>query len=154
MVHFLLNDIQATDILIRRWEMMIEVNYVDTLWVLMASGMVFMMHLGFATIEAGFTRAKNTVSILMKNISTVFVGSFVFCLIGFSLAFSGDGAVIGNLENVVLRGLGTGVWDGLTIPGIVFFFFQMMKQQADIVCPGICFAKISIQAFYVYSIAC
>ncbi|HPR41055.1 MAG TPA: ammonium transporter [Candidatus Methanofastidiosa archaeon] len=106
--------------------MMIEVNYVDTLWVLMASGMVFMMHLGFATIEAGFTRAKNTVSILMKNISTVFVGSFVFCLIGFSLAFSGDGAVIGNLENVVLRGLGTGVWDGLTIPGIVFFFFQMM----------------------------
>jgi len=38
--------------------------------------MVFMMHLGFTTIEAGFTRAKNTVSILMNNISTVFVGSY------------------------------------------------------------------------------
>jgi len=105
---------------------MLEISYIDTLWVLMASGMVFMMHLGFATIEAGFTRAKNTVSILMKNISTVFVGSFVFCLIGFSLAFSGDGALIGNLEHIVMRGLGTGAWGGLTISGIVFFFFQMM----------------------------
>ena len=105
---------------------MIEINYIDTLWVLMASGMVFMMHLGFATIEAGFTRAKNTMSILMKNISTVFVGSFIFCLIGFSIAFSGEGALIGNLDHLVIRGVGTGAWNGLAIPGIVFFFFQMM----------------------------
>lgn len=105
---------------------MIEVNLVDTMWVLVACCLVFLMHLGFSAIEAGFTRSKNTVSIIMKNITTILVGSIVFYIIGFSLSFSGSGPIIGDLGAIVGRGIGTPLWDGLTIPGIVFFLFQMM----------------------------
>jgi len=44
--------------------MSLEISLLDTAWVLIASFLVFIMHLGFTTIEAGFTRSKNTVSII------------------------------------------------------------------------------------------
>jgi len=131
---------------------MMEISYLDTLWVLIASSMVFMMHLGFASIEAGFTRSKNTVSIIMKNLSTVFVGSLMFFLIGFSLAFSGDGAFVGTLDLVAIRGVGAGVWDGLTIPGIVFFLFQMMfAATAATIVSGAVAERIKFSAYLLIS---
>ena len=131
---------------------MMEISYLDTLWVLIASSMVFMMHLGFASIEAGFTRSKNTVSIIMKNLSTVFVGSLMFFLIGFSLAFSGDGAFVGTLDLVAIRGIGAGVWDGLTIPGIVFFLFQMMfAATAATIVSGAVAERIKFSAYLLIS---
>ena len=131
---------------------MIEVNYLDTLWVLIASSMVFMMHMGFASIEAGFTRSKNTVSILMKNLSTVFMGSFVFCVIGFTLAFSGSGSIVGNLDNIFIRGIGSAAWDGLTIPGYVFFLFQMMfAATAATIVSGAVAERIKFSAYLVIS---
>ena len=48
---------------------------VDNLWILIAAALVFFMHLGFATIESGLTRQKNTVNILFKN---VFINRFIF----------------------------------------------------------------------------
>jgi Amt family ammonium transporter len=131
---------------------MMEISYLDTLWVLIASSMVFMMHLGFASIEAGFTRSKNTVSIIMKNLSTVFVGSLMFFIIGFSLAFSGDGAFVGTLDLVAIRGVGADVWDGLTIPGIVFFLFQMMfAATAATIVSGAVAERIKFSAYLLIS---
>jgi Amt family ammonium transporter len=59
----------------------------DTLWILIASFLVFSMHAGFAMVEAGFTRAKNTVNILMKNFMNVSLGLLVFFLVGYGLMF-------------------------------------------------------------------
>ncbi|MFW5753396.1 MAG: ammonium transporter [Marinilabiliaceae bacterium] len=68
----------------------------DTLWVLIAAAMVMFMQPGFAMVESGFTRAKNTVNILMKNVLDFSVGSLIFWLIGFSIMFGTDlGGFIG-----------------------------------------------------------
>ena len=63
---------------------------VDTIWVLLASMLIFMMQMGFATVEAGFTRAKNTANILMKNLLDFCFGSVLFWIFGFKLMFSTD----------------------------------------------------------------
>lgn len=60
---------------------------IDLLWVCLAAFLVFFMQAGFAFIEAGFTRTKNTVNILMKNLLDLTAGSIGFWLIGFSLMF-------------------------------------------------------------------
>ncbi len=68
----------------------------DTLWVLIAAALVFFMQPGFAMVEAGFTRAKNTANILMKNFLDYSVGSLIFWLVGFSMMFGTDlGGFIG-----------------------------------------------------------
>jgi Amt family ammonium transporter len=68
----------------------------DMLWVLIAAAMVMFMQPGFAMVEAGFTRAKNTANILMKNFLDFSVGSLMFWLIGFSIMFGTDlGGFIG-----------------------------------------------------------
>lgn len=59
----------------------------NSLWVLVAAALVFLMQAGFAMVEAGFTRAKNASNIIMKNIMDFSVGSFLFFAIGFSLMF-------------------------------------------------------------------
>lgn len=55
----------------------------SNLWVLIAAGLVFMMHLGFATLEAGLTQKKNTVNVLYKNVFVICAGIFLFALTGF-----------------------------------------------------------------------
>ena len=62
----------------------------DTVWVLLASALVFFMQAGFALVEAGFTRSKNTVNILMKNLIDFAFGSLAFFLIGFGIMFGND----------------------------------------------------------------
>ena len=59
----------------------------DMLWVTLCAALVFFMQAGFALVEAGFTRQKNTVNILMKNITDFTCGSIIFWLIGFGFMF-------------------------------------------------------------------
>lgn len=65
---------------------------VDTIWVLLAAILIFMMQLGFATVEAGFTRAKNSANILMKNLLDFSFGSILFWILGYWIMFGKDGA--------------------------------------------------------------
>lgn len=67
---------------------------IDTVWMLLAAMLVFFMQPGFAMVEAGFTRAKNTSNILMKNFIDFTLGSLLFWFIGFGIMF-GDGGFIG-----------------------------------------------------------
>ena len=60
---------------------------VNTIWVLLGAAMVFFMQAGFSMCEAGFTRAKNTGNILMKNLMDFCIGTPVFWLVGFGLIF-------------------------------------------------------------------
>lgn len=95
---------------------------IDTIWVLVATVLVFFMQAGFAMVETGFTRAKNAGNIIMKNIMDFSVGSFVFWLVGFSIMFGVDqGGFIGKIN---LFSSGSFEHLGLNIPTIAFLMFQ------------------------------
>ena len=74
---------------------------VNTIWVLLGAALVFLMQAGFAMCEAGFTRAKNTGNILMKNLMDFCIGTPVYWLLGFGLMFASGGALIGGLDPMV-----------------------------------------------------
>ena len=62
----------------------------NNIWMMLATALVFIMHLGFAGVEAGFSQSKNTVNILYKNVMTVAIGLLTYYIIGFSLMYPGD----------------------------------------------------------------
>ncbi len=74
------------------------ISGLDTVWVLLAAMLVFFMQPGFALVEAGFTRSKNTANILMKNFVDFMVGSFLFWMIGFGLMHGANNGFIGGLH--------------------------------------------------------
>ena len=63
---------------------------VNNTWMLVSTILVFIMHLGFASLEVGLTRAKNTVNILFKNVSIISIGIITYTLCGFNLMYPGD----------------------------------------------------------------
>ncbi|MCA9396995.1 MAG: ammonium transporter, partial [Candidatus Omnitrophica bacterium] len=63
---------------------------VNNTWMLVATFLVFIMHLGFATLEAGLARSKNTVNILFKNTAIVAIGLLTYAFCGFNLMYPGD----------------------------------------------------------------
>ena len=74
-----------------------EAKYIaDTLWVLVAAFLVFFMQAGFAMVESGFTRAKNAVNILMKNLMDFSMGSIAYWAIGFAIMFGAGNAFMGT----------------------------------------------------------
>ncbi|TGJ98864.1 ammonium transporter [Leptospira langatensis] len=101
-------------------------NETNWLWTCIAGFLVFFMQAGFALVEAGFTRAKNTVNILMKNFMDFALGSLAFWLIGFSFMFGPQ------LIHAVGIGLPS-IADSLLIVGgkpdagkFTFFIFQLV----------------------------
>lgn len=81
----------------------------DTIWIMLAAFLVFFMHAGFAMVEAGFTRSKNTLNILMKNLLTVSIASVLYFFVGYALMFgtsnyglfgSSGYLLIGDLDSV------------------------------------------------------
>lgn len=72
---------------------------IDTVWVLIAAALVMFMQPGFALVEAGFTRKKNTVNILMKNFLDFSVGSLIFWIMGYTLMYGTDiGGLFGKID--------------------------------------------------------
>ena len=63
----------------------------DTVWMLLAAMLVFFMQPGFALVEAGFTRTKNTANILMKNLLDFMLGALLFWAVGFGIMFGAGG---------------------------------------------------------------
>ncbi len=59
-------------------------------WMLVSTFLVFIMHLGFASLETGLTQSKNTVNILFKNVSIIAIGILTYALCGFNLMYPGD----------------------------------------------------------------
>ena len=71
----------------------------DTVWVLIAAVLVMFMQPGFAMVEAGFTRSKNTANILMKNLADFSIGALVFWIVGYTIMFGEDiGGFIGKIS--------------------------------------------------------
>ena len=61
--------------------------HADYLWTLVAAALVFFMQAGFAMVESGFTRAKNTINIMMKNLMDFSIGSLAYWAVGFGIMF-------------------------------------------------------------------
>ena len=62
-------------------------SLIDILWVIVASGLVFIMQAGFACLESGLTRSKNSINVAIKNITDLGVSVILFWLFGFGLMF-------------------------------------------------------------------
>ena len=98
-------------------------NNLNIVWTCIAAFMVFFMQAGFAMVESGFTRAKNAINIIMKNLMDFSVGSVAFFLVGFGLMFGESKGFIG-LSHFGLSGI-TGT-EGGSEWGFTFFIFQLV----------------------------
>jgi Amt family ammonium transporter len=122
---------------------------VDSIWVLVATALVFIMHAGFAMVETGFTRAKNAGNIIMKNFMTFCWGSISYIFIGFVLMFGltrggfiGSGSLGGDWSHL-----------GLNIPDFVFLMFQTaFAATAATIVSGAVAERIKFSSYLIYSI--
>ena len=89
---------------------------VDLVWVMLGAFLVFFMHTGFAMVEAGFTRAKNAVNILMKNFLTISLGGIVYFLAGYAIMFGDSVGGFFGFSGFALSG----------VEDVGFFVFQAM----------------------------
>ena len=102
-----------------------ELNTGDTAWMLTSSLLVLMMTVpGVALFYGGMVRKKNVLATLMQSFAVCCMASIIWMVIGYSLAFSGEGPFIGDLGQVFLAGIGVDSMSG-TIPESVFMMFQM-----------------------------
>ena len=132
---------------------------VNNIWMLVSTILVFIMHLGFASLEAGLTRAKNTVNILFKNVSIISIGIITYTLCGFNLMYPGD-FTFGNF-------FGFGGW-GISQPdgaaGLIdyqngkytyftdFIFQAMFAATAATIVSGAVAERIKLSGFLLFSL--
>ncbi len=136
----------------------------DTFWVLMTAFLVFFMNLGFAMVESGLCRAKNTVNILAKNFIVFAIASFSFYLIGWGLMF-GNGSPLMGLEGLFFAGgadnspaIGNaynGAYAALNWTGVPLwakFFFQLVfAGTAATIVSGAVAERVKFISFIVFS---
>ena len=97
----------------------------DTAWILSATALVLFMTLpGLALFYAGLVQSKNVVSVLMHHFAVACLMSVLWVVAGYSLAFSGDGAWVGDLSNLFMGAVTVESVSG-TIPESLFGAFQM-----------------------------
>lgn len=122
------------------------VNGLDTLWVLLGAMLVFWMQPGFALVEAGMTRAKNTANILMKNFCDFMAGSVLYWILGFSIMYGAGTAWFG--------------WEGFffigsdsNVPAECTFIFQtVFCATAATIVSGAMAERTKFSMYLVYSI--
>ena len=133
-----------------------EMFAVNNTWMMVCTFLVFIMHLGFATLESGLTRAKNTVNILFKNVSIVAIGLLTYTIAGFSLMYPGE-AFAGRLFGFAGFGIGTDA-AGVTSAynsGYTYwtdFLFQgMFAATAATIVSGAVAERVKLGSFLLFS---
>jgi Amt family ammonium transporter len=96
----------------------------DTAWMLIATALVLMMTPALGLFYAGLVRSKNTLNTFMMCVAAIAVAMVTWAVVGYSLAFDGDGAIIGGLGYAGMHGVDFLPREGTTIPHLVFFAFQ------------------------------
>lgn len=132
---------------------------VNNLWMIVATFLVFIMHLGFATLEAGLTRAKNTVNILFKNTLIVAIGILTYALIGFNLMYPGDSWLIAKVFGFAGLGLSCpegaagliDYADGAYTYWMDFMFQGMFAATAATIVSGAVAERIKLHSFLIFS---
>jgi len=122
----------------------------DYVWTILAAALVFFMQAGFALLEAGFSRAKNAVNIIMKNVMDASAGALVFFAVGFGLMFGSTwGGVVGT-DGFFL----TGVGDQPETWTYAFYFFQaVFAATAATIVSGAVAERIKFSGYLVFSVA-
>jgi ammonium transporter, Amt family len=101
-----------------------QVDTGDTAWMLAATALVLMMTIALGLFYAGLVRAKNTLNTFMMCVAAIGIAGVTWALLGYSLAFDGEGALIGGLGHVGLSGVGFEPRGEGTIPHLLFMAFQ------------------------------
>ncbi|HEX2071795.1 MAG TPA: ammonium transporter [Thermoleophilaceae bacterium] len=101
-----------------------QVDTGDTAWMLVATALVILMTIGLGLFYAGLVRSKNTLNTFMMCIAALAVATVTWAAVGYSIAFDGDGDLVGGLGHAFMQGVDFTPRDGTTIPHLVFFAFQ------------------------------
>ncbi len=138
-----------------------ELLTINNVWMMICTALVFFMHLGFAFLEIGLTRQKNTLNILFKNIFIITTGLLLYCLVGFNLMYpgfeSGDWGIFGFA--------GFGLDSPLTAEGALdlayntgytywtdFLFQGMFAATAATIVSGAVAERMKIVPFMIFAI--
>ena len=129
----------------------------NNVWMMLCAGLVFIMHLGFATLESGLTRAKNTTNILFKNTFIVSIGILTYALVGFNLMYPGDFNGFLGFAGV---GLGAGYDAAASTPEYAsggytywtdFLFQAMFAATAATIVSGAVAERIKLPSFMIFA---
>ena len=138
-------------------EVSIEMFTINNLWILISTFLVFIMHLGFATLESGLTRSKNTVNILFKNVSIIAIGILSYAICGFNLMYPGEFngffgfAGFGIMSPEGLDGL-MNYADGNYSYYTDFIFQAMFAATAATIVSGAVAERIKLSSFLIFSL--
>jgi Amt family ammonium transporter len=137
---------------------------IDTVWVIFAACLVFFMNLGFAMVESGLCRAKNTVNILAKNFIVFAISSISFWIIGWGLMFGNGNSFFGQEGLLFASGADNspamgeaykGAYSAISWTGIPMwakFFFQLVfAGTAATIVSGAVAERIKFKSFILFS---
>lgn len=117
---------------------------INMLWIMLGTILVFFMHAGFAMVESGFTRSKNTVNILMKNFITVSIASLLYFIVGYAFMFGTSFNGIIGTSGFALNG----------VDDIAFFVFQaVFAATSATIISGAVAERMKLSAYFVLTIA-
>ena len=125
---------------------------VNTIWVLIGAALVFFMQAGFSMCEAGFTRAKNTGNILMKNLMDFCIGTPAFWLIGFGIMFGSGTALFGTFDPFIMGDYSHILPEGVPLWAFAIFQTVFCATSATIV-SGAMAERTKFSAYCIYSAA-
>ena len=129
-----------------------EFSSVNTIWVLLGAALVFFMQAGFSLCEAGFTRAKNTGNILMKNLMDFCIGTPCFWLVGFGVMFGTGTALFGWFDPMIMKDYSSVLPDGVPLWAFAIFQTVFCATSATIV-SGSMAERTKFSAYCIYSAA-
>lgn len=126
------------------------VRGLNTVWVLVAGFLVFFMQAGFALVEAGLTRAKNTVNILFKNVIDFVFATLAFWAMGYAFMFGADAAGLIGTSSFFIDP--TSAEDVAGLPVLAFWFFQLVfAGTAATIVSGAMAERTRFIAYLLYS---
>ena len=125
---------------------------VNTIWVLLGAALVFFMQAGFSLCEAGFTRAKNTGNILMKNLMDFCIGTPAFWLVGFGIMFGSGTALFGKIDPLIMGDYSSILPAGVPLWAFAIFQTVFCATSATIV-SGAMAERTKFSAYCIYSAA-
>ena len=129
----------------------------NNVWMMLAAALVFIMHLGFAMVESGLTRAKNTTNILFKNTFIICAGILTYFLCGFNLMYPGE---FNGFFGFAGFGIGAGFEEGANTPAYAdggytywtdFLFQAMFAATAATIVSGAVAERIKLGSFMIFS---
>ena len=125
---------------------------VNTIWVLLGAALVFFMQAGFSMCEAGFTRAKNTGNILMKNLMDFCIGTPCFWLVGFGIMFGAGTKLFGWIDPMIMKDYSHVLPSGVPLWAFAIFQTVFCATSATIV-SGAMAERTKFSAYCIYSAA-